>query len=171
MNTWGYQLGFSHLQLGLSPRSNVSIQCFLHVFPDSHLEFGPAMVWPHEGSNGNFRIHMQNGSHAEGLARSWFMHIFKPFCTFQPRVALHGACRNAKTQGGGLMKLAPAIGLYFLQAMVSCIVGCAFFGNNSRLSLMHRFCASGMASKHMWGALQFISGRFGLNFGIQNFHL
>ena len=28
---------------------------------------------------------------------------------------------------GGLMKFAPAIGLYFLQAMVSCIVGCAFF--------------------------------------------
>ena len=144
----------------------MSIQCFWHGFPDSHLEFGPAVVWPHEGSNGDFRIHMQNGWSDLGLCI-----FFKPFCTFQPRVALHVACRSARTQGGGVMKFAPAIGLYFLQAMVSCIVGCAFFGNNSRLSLMHRFCASGMASKHMRGALQFISGRFGLNFGIQNFHL
>ena len=143
----------------------MSIQCFWHGLPDSHFEFGPAVVWPHEGSNGDFRIHMQNCFSDLGLCI-----FFKPFCTFQPRVALHVACRSARTQGG-LMKFTPAIGLYFLQAMVSCIVGCAFFCNNSRLSLMHRFCASGMASKHMRGALQFISGRFGLNFGIQNFHL
>ena len=143
----------------------MSIQCFWHGLPDSHLEFGPAVVWPHEGSNGDFRIHMQNGWPDLGLC------IFSNhFAHSSPELLcmLHVVMPKHK---GGLMKIAPATGLYFLQAMVSCIVGCAFFGNNSRLSLMHRFCASGMASKHMRGALQFISGRFGLNFGIQNFHL
>ena len=73
----------------------MSIYCFWHGFPDSHLEFGPAVVWPHEGSNGDFRFHMQNGWSDLGLC------IFvKPFCTFQTRVALHVACRSGRTQGG-----------------------------------------------------------------------
>ena len=143
----------------------MSIQCFWHGLPDSHLEFGPAVVWPHESSNGDFRIHMQNGWSDLGLCI-----FFKPFCTFQPRVALHVACRSARTQGG-LMKFAPAIGLYFLQAMVSCIVGCAFFLQQFKIVFDASILCKRDGLKTHEGALQFISGRFGLNFGIQNFHL
>ena len=144
----------------------MSIQCFWYGFPDSHLEFGPAVVWPHEGSNGDFRIHMQNCFSDLGLCI-----FFKPFCTFQPRVALHVACRSARTQGGVNEIRSGHRPVFFAShGFMHCWLR-IFFCNNSRLSLMHRFCASGMASKHMRGALQFISGRFGLNFGIQNFHL
>ena len=101
----------------------MSIQCFWHGFPDSRLEFGPAVVWPHEGSNGDYRIHMQNGWPDLGLC------IFSShFAHSSPELLCMVHVVMPKHKGGmGLMKLVPAIGLYFLQALVSCIVGCAFF--------------------------------------------
>ena len=147
MNTDGFQLGFSNLQLGLSPRSNVSIQCFWHGFPDSRPEIGPVVVWPHECFNNDFQIHMQNGWPDLGSCIS-----SSHFANLSPELRCMVHVVVPEHKGGG-----NEIGSVHRSVFVckpwfhALLVAHFFFCNNSRLSLMHRFCASGMASKHMRG--------------------
>ena len=83
----------------------MSIQCFWHGSPDSRLEFGPVVVWPHEGSNGDYRIHMQNGWPDLGLC------IFSNhFAHSSPGLLCMVHVVMPKHEGV-LMKLVPAIGL------------------------------------------------------------
>ena len=78
----------------------MSIQCFWHGFPDSHLEFGPAVVWPHEGSNGDFRIHMQNGFSDLGFLQISTC-IAYMYSMLVALVALLGAGVGGVCAGGG----------------------------------------------------------------------